>query len=188
MLIILCSSAEAEEFSSKQLIPLLQQGGYVLYWRHAATDQKQKDAVDMSLDDCSTQRNLSELGRHQAVNIGKQLTRLKVDVDRVISSPYCRCKETAILAFDRVELDTDLYFSIDVSKDKRGKQTEKLRFLLGNLPGNGKNHVIVSHTANLKEAADVWPKPEAVIHVFKPESDHFTHLGKILPDEWINLN
>ena len=46
--------------SSKELIQALQQGGYVIYMRHAATERSQKDSVDGSFDDCSKQRNLSE--------------------------------------------------------------------------------------------------------------------------------
>ena len=187
LLFLFSTSLAAELLTSKQLVPLLQKGGYVLYWRHAATEKQEKDAVDVRLDDCSTQRNLSTQGKQQARDIGGHLSRLNIAIDHVVSSPYCRCKQTAMLAFDRVVVDSALYFSIDVDKKNRNIQTKKLRQLLSSLPTKGKNNIIVSHTANLKEAADIWPKPEAVIHVFMPTAGGFSHLGKILPDQWQHI-
>ena len=55
-------------------------------------------------------------------------------------------------------------------------------------PPNGTNTVIVSHTANLKEAVGIWPKPEGVIHVFKPRQDQSIYVGKITPNAWKNLS
>ncbi|PCJ47301.1 MAG: hypothetical protein COA99_01220 [Moraxellaceae bacterium] len=178
---------ESEELNSAQLVSLLQQGGYVLYWRHAATDHQQKDAVEVIMQDCSTQRNLSEKGKQQAVDIGEHLLRLDIKFDRILSSPYCRCKETAELAFGHFETNDNLYFSIDADRASRKEQSRNLQQLLSTTPAIGKNHIIISHTANLKEAAGVWPKPEAVIHIFRPGQDIFYHLGKISPEEWTDL-
>jgi broad specificity phosphatase PhoE len=61
------------------------------------------DPPDARLDDCSTQRNLDESGRAQAQRIGEAFRRNGIAVGAVLSSPRCRCLDTARLAFGRVE-------------------------------------------------------------------------------------
>jgi phosphohistidine phosphatase SixA len=61
------------------------------------------DPPDARLDDCSTQRNLDEQGRAQAVRVGEAFKRDGIEVGKVLSSPRCRCMDTARLAFGRVE-------------------------------------------------------------------------------------
>jgi broad specificity phosphatase PhoE len=61
------------------------------------------DPPDARLDDCSTQRNLDERGRAQARRIGEAFRERGIAVGRVLSSPRCRCLDTARLAFGKVE-------------------------------------------------------------------------------------
>jgi broad specificity phosphatase PhoE len=61
------------------------------------------DPPDARLDDCSTQRNLDETGRAQARRLGEAFRQRGITVGRVLSSPRCRCLDTARLAFGRVE-------------------------------------------------------------------------------------
>jgi len=61
------------------------------------------DPPDARLDDCTTQRNLDEPGRAQAVRVGEAFQRHGIEVGRVLSSPRCRCMDTGRLAFGRVE-------------------------------------------------------------------------------------
>jgi hypothetical protein len=57
--------------------------------------------------------------------------------------------------------------------------------MLATAPAKGSNAVIVSHTANLREAAGIWPKPEGVAYVFRPlPRGGFEAVARILPDEW----
>ena len=70
------------------------------------------DPPDAKLDDCSTQRNLDESGRAQATRVGEAFTRNGVTVGAVLSSPRCRCLDTARLAFGRVEPWTVLQGSL----------------------------------------------------------------------------
>jgi broad specificity phosphatase PhoE len=84
---------------------LLRQGGHVVLLRHGVTTPGVGDPPDMRLADCSTQRNLSEEGRDQARRIAEGFSRFQVPVEKVLSSEWCRCIETAALAFgDGVEL------------------------------------------------------------------------------------
>src|SRR5499425_2488520 len=61
------------------------------------------DPPDSKLDDCSTQRNLDETGRAQARRVGEAFRLHGIAVGRVLSSPRCRCIDTARLAFGTVE-------------------------------------------------------------------------------------
>jgi len=61
------------------------------------------DPPGAKLEDCSTQRNLDESGRAQATQIGEAFRKNAIAVGKVLSSPRCRCLDTARLAFGRVE-------------------------------------------------------------------------------------
>lgn len=80
----------------RALLEDLREGGYVIYVRHARTDNAQEDT---DLAPCETQRNLSEQGRLDAASIGETWATLAVPVGELISTEYCRTRETAQLAF-----------------------------------------------------------------------------------------
>ena len=167
-----------------EVVDELKQGGLVIYFRHAATDKSQSDAA-ADIERCETQRNLSEEGRAQAESIGKAVKALGIPVGKVFSSPFCRCVDTAKLAFGRAEVDDDLFFAVGASKDDVARMTKTLRGMLSAKPDEGTNTVIVSHTANLREAAGIWPKPEGVAIVFRPlGDDRFEAVAKADSDEW----
>jgi hypothetical protein len=79
----------AQELTGPDLVRALQQGGYVLYLRHATTSRDQPDADRIDLDRCETQRNLSDEGRRLARTIGETFTTLRIPVGRVLTSPFC---------------------------------------------------------------------------------------------------
>ncbi len=81
---------------------VLRQPGAVVLVRHSYAPGA-FDPPDARLDDCSTQRNLDETGRAQAKRIGDAFRRHGVGVGRVLSSPRCRCLETARLAFGKAD-------------------------------------------------------------------------------------
>jgi phosphohistidine phosphatase SixA len=81
---------------------LLRTGGVVLALRHALAPGT-FDPPGFQLGQCSTQRNLSEEGRAQARRIGQWLAQRQLQPAAVRSSPWCRCMDTAQLAFGRVE-------------------------------------------------------------------------------------
>lgn len=80
-------------------------GGHIALIRHAnAPPGSGGDPPGFSMDDCKTQRNLDELGRQQARALGEAFRQRGVRVDRVLSSPVCRCVDTAeLMAVGEVE-------------------------------------------------------------------------------------
>lgn len=77
----------------------LARGGQVVLVRHAATTPGAGDPPGFRLEDCATQRNLSQAGRREARRLGEAFRSRGVRVARVLSSPWCRCLESAELAF-----------------------------------------------------------------------------------------
>lgn len=163
----------------------LRRGGFVLYFRHALTEPEAAGAAAEDVESCATQRNLTAEGREQAQRIGAAIRALGIPVGTVVASPFCRCQDTAQLAFGRYEVSRDLYFAIDVDAAERARLSAALRRMLGAAPAAGSNAVIVAHTANLKEAADLWPKPEGVAFVFRPlGGDRFAAVARVEPEQW----
>ena len=65
----------------------LRAGGFILYFRHADTDQTQRDARTGNVDDCASQRNLSDRGREHARAIGETIRALGIPIGAVLASP-----------------------------------------------------------------------------------------------------
>ena len=87
------------------LWPELHAGGVGILLRHAQTEAGIGDPPGFRIGDCATQRNLSDAGRRQAQRIGAALAAQAVRVDQVLSSEWCRCLETARLAFPKARVE-----------------------------------------------------------------------------------
>ncbi len=138
------------------LVAALREGGYVIYFRHAATGFSQPDTDRQNLSDCATQRNLSDAGRDDARAIGEGVRALGIPIGDVLSSEYCRTRETAELAFGRVTLTPDLTSRASTTDPvARAERIEALRRLLATPPAPGTNTVLVGHMFNLADATGV---------------------------------
>ena len=126
-------------------------GGHTLFLRHAATDPGIGDPPGFRLGDCATQRNLSAEGRAQSDAIGKRLASRGVAIGAVLSSRWCRCLDTARLAFGRVEEwpPLDSFFSDREAANARTREVlERAKRWQG--PGT---LVLVTHQMNIIAAA-----------------------------------
>jgi phosphohistidine phosphatase SixA len=128
---------------------LLKAGGQVVLMRHAATTPGNGDPANFRLGDRATQRNLSDAGRAQAARVGEAFRGRGVRVDRVLSSQYCRCLDTAHLAFGRAE-EAAVLNSAPEDPAKRREQTAAARKLI-RPPPPGANLVLVTHSTNVHE-------------------------------------
>lgn len=86
---------------------LLRRGGVVIAFRHALAPGT-FDPPGFRIGDCSTQRNLNDEGRAQARRIGEWFAQRSLKPERVLSSPWCRCVDTATLAFGAPQVDATL--------------------------------------------------------------------------------
>ncbi len=180
------SSLEAEPVSKQQhstseLISALKSGGHIIYIRHASTDLESKDT---DLSDCNRQRNLSDIGRTEAKDIGLVIKRLGIPIGDVYSSPYCRCKDTAQLIFDRYKIDQNLQFSIKKDRETSDKLGQHLLSKMQMADVSQHNDVFVGHTSNLRDGLGVFPKPEGVAVIFQKQGNNLTFLGMIKPGQW----
>jgi broad specificity phosphatase PhoE len=141
--------------ASEELWARLNAGGQVILIRHTITTPGAGDPPGMRLEDCSTQRNLSDEGRAHAQRIGEEWRRRGIPVERVLSSPWCRCLETARLAFGKAEAYEPLS-NLFGRPDNRERQVRELRSLVGKHAGKG-NLVLVTHGSTIAALTGVNP-------------------------------
>jgi phosphohistidine phosphatase SixA len=180
-------SAIAQEatIEPQKLAALLREGGYVILVRHAAGDASQKDAENLLLNDCRTQRNLSRQGRIDARGIGQAFDTLQIPVSKVLSSPFCRTMDTGRLVFGQVERSNELNYVKDTEEEKR-KGATLLSPLLSTVPTTGTNTVLITHSTNILGTLGFVPaEGEAII--FKPEGSTYKQIGRIRPQQWSEI-
>ena len=141
----------------------LKSGGHVMLLRHAATEPGIGDPPGYKLDDCKTQRNLSDAGREQSRAWAKAFAQNAIPVGGVFSSVWCRCVDTAKLAFGKAETWPALNSHFD-SPQSAATQAEQLK---GGIPvrmQKGKNLVLVTHQVNITQLSGLSPNMgEAII-------------------------
>ena len=130
---------------------LLRRGGVVLAMRHALAPGT-FDPEGFRLDDCSTQRNLNDEGREQARRIGGWLRAQGLQPARVRSSPWCRCIETAMLAFGRSERWMALASPARSDAQERAQRLQELRRALAAVPA-GRLEAWMTHQFVLQDLA-----------------------------------
>lgn len=124
-------------------------GGCAVLLRHAQTVPGIGDPPGFRLDDCSTQRNLSEVGRAESRRFGDEFRRRGVTVDEVLSSRWCRCIDTAQLAFPQHEVRVfEPLNSFFADGSTRQAQTDALSDYLGRQPA-ARRIVMVTHQVNI---------------------------------------
>ena len=87
------------------VISELQKGGKIVFIRHSLAPGN-GDPVNIDLKKCDTQRNLNQEGIEQSKKIGKLFKDNNIQIDKVLSSEWCRCKDTARFAFNKYEIFT----------------------------------------------------------------------------------
>jgi phosphohistidine phosphatase SixA len=122
---------------------LLRAGGVVVAFRHALAPGVY-DPPGMRIDDCSTQRNLDDTGRAQAKNIGAWFAGQGLKPGAVLSSPWCRCLDTARGAFGRAEAWLPLGSPTGRAEGDRSAQVLALSAALAR-PRAGRFDVWVTH-------------------------------------------
>ena len=126
----------------------LSQPGIVAMVRHAHAPGT-GDSTRFLLDDCTTQRNLDVRGREQARAIGAAIRAAGVTVDRVLTSQWCRCRDTArLLDLGPVE-ELPALNSFFRNPARADRQTAELRQFLFGLP-SGETVILVTHYVNIR--------------------------------------
>jgi broad specificity phosphatase PhoE len=177
LLLVFASPATTDE--REALWGLLRGGGQVVIMRHATTDPGVGDPPGFRIDDCATQRNLSESGREEARRVGGAFRVRGVPIRQVLSSRWCRCLETARLAFGTAESwpPLDSFFG-DHSREP--EQTKAVQQLVGERPGTG-NLILVTHQVNIRALTGLFPAPGEMIILTPQGNGAFRVAGRLAP-------
>ena len=145
---------------------LVRRGGVVLLMRHAATEGSGGDPPGFRLDDCATQRNLSDAGREQARRVGVHVRALGAPLAHVYTSPWCRCRETARLAFGKAE-DWEPLGSFFERPDLEADAAAHVRKrILGySITKPRGNVVMVTHNVNIAAVTQLSVAPAEIVVV-----------------------
>ena len=147
---------------NKNLINQLEDGGKLIFIRHAYAPGN-GDPNNFNLNDCSTQRNLNSIGRKQAKDIGEFFRVNEIKIFKVLSSEWCRCKETADIAFDNYSTNSFLnsFYSSKYAKNK-DKQVEALNNYVKKFKSE-KNLIFVTHYVLISEVLNYGPSSGEII-------------------------
>ena len=144
----MCAISDGTRAAETVALAELAKPGRVLMLRHANAPGT-GDPSSFSLDDCSTQRNLDQAGRAQALALGKRLAQAGVRQAKVYSSQWCRCLDTArLLNLGSVEPLPALN-SFYARSHERETTLAALRVFLAGLPTTGAPVVLVTHQVTI---------------------------------------
>lgn len=176
------SSLPSREFPPAQLLAELRTGGYVLYFRHAATDFSQNDEKMKRYEDCADQRNLIDKGRADARAAGAAIGQLTIPVDRVLASPFCRTVETAQLLFGRAEKMAEVRGG--PAESAGSGRYAPLKRILATPVRPGTNLVVVSHGNPFYSVAGPPYLAEGEAAVVRPLGSDFRVIARVRIDAW----
>jgi phosphohistidine phosphatase SixA len=158
----------------------LRAGGHVALMRHADAPGGFGDPPGFRVEDCATQRNLSEKGRADAAKIGGRLQREGITFEKILSSPWCRCIDTAqLLNLGAVETAAT-FGNVVVLRDQRETLTAGARALIAQWTARG-NLLVVTHGANISALTGISPASGEIV-VVKGGSDRAEPAGRLLLD------
>lgn len=166
--------AYAQTVDMQGLVAALKQGGYVIVFRHGATNRDQADTDPLHPDNIAQQRLLSDKGKEVARQVGEAFKTLGIRLGKVYTSKFNRAVETGKLVGGG-----DVTSSLDITEGglvvtpiENDRRAEALKMLVGMVPDAGTNTLVVTHKPNILDAfgKDWFEVKEGEASVFKPES------------------
>lgn len=138
------------------------------------------DPANFKLDDCSTQRNLSDGGREQARRAGQLFRSNGIDDAFIRSSQWCRCRETAMLLGIGKARDLPSLNSFFEAYERRAEQTRQLKSWLQTRPA-GKPLILVTHQVNISALTGTGTRSGEILIVQATSGNRYAVLGRIVP-------
>jgi len=162
-----------------QLLAALKRGGYVVYFRHTATDFSKNDAAMKGFDDCEHQRLLSDQGRRDATAIGQRIRALGLPVGEALASPMCRTMDHARLMLTKATPRNE------VRKTQSGDYAGLKQLLAA--PVEHGNRWIVGHGIPFRAVAGAPHLAEGEAAVIRPGTTGWTVVARLLVADWQTL-
>jgi len=177
LVLALATSAPVALASADAAWAALAAGGHVLIVRHAQTVPGIGDPPGFRIDDCATQHNLSEAARAQSRAMGERLAAAGVKIDDVLSSAWCRCLDTARLAFGRATPYEPLNSFFD-NRATEPRQTAALRERIRGWSGRG-TLALVTHQVNITALTGEVPAMGEAVVLAPGGAAGFTVVGRV---------
>lgn len=184
------ASKFTESLATADQVRDLQFGGFVLYLRHGKSDSSRADRVPaVDLNDCATQRPLTEEGRQEAARVGDDIRRLHIPIGTIHASPLCRVRDTLAAAFPAlpVTVDGDLIYTANMTAAQKIPILSNTRKLLSSPVDGQTNRLVAAHAPNLMDLMGYFPK-EMTLVIFRPHGNQgFTYIASIPVSHWSKL-
>ena len=148
--VLFCSKT----YSDEKLVKFLKDGEKIIFVRHAIAPGS-GDPENFDIKNCKTQRNLNNEGIKQSKKIGLFFTENKIQIDKVLTSEWCRCKDTAKYAFNYYTTFDALnsFYDARFMKNK-AKQIKDLKKYISSW-NSKKNLVLVTHFVVISETLNM---------------------------------
>lgn len=160
---------------------LLARPGHVVLMRHADAPGT-GDPAHFRLGDCATQRNLGERGRDQARRLGEEFRRRAIPVALVLTSQWCRTRETAeLMALAPIEDEPTALNSFFGRPGERDAATAALRRRLAALPAGAGAVILVTHQVNITALTGVFPASGEMVVLRRDDSGAVATVGRLPP-------
>jgi len=161
--VLIFSLFSIHSYSSEQNWKPAQEGNKIILIRHSLAPGG-GDPAGFKINDCKTQRNLNRVGINQSKKIGKLFKKNKVLINQVLSSQWCRCKDTAKYAFGDYKEFTALNSTFQSPYDKNeAKQLKQLYSFVKKWDGKGKNLVLVTHYSIITAITNAVPSSGEIV-------------------------
>jgi broad specificity phosphatase PhoE len=169
--------AAGAALQGQALLNALRGGGYVVYFRHTATDFSRGDSAMKSYTDCDNQRLLSPQGKSDATAIGQRIRALKLPVGEALASPYCRTMDHARLMLTTVTPRNEI-------REAQGNNYAGLKQLLASPVKAGTNRWIVGHGIPFRAVAGAPHLAEGEAAVIRPDTTGWTVVARLAVADW----
>ena len=176
---VLAAALSSAARANDALWALLEKGGQVVLIRHGLTTPGVGDPAGFKPGDCITQRNLVDEGRREAERLGAALRAHKVPVARVLSSPWCRCLETARIAFGIDPAVDDALSNLFDNSPNRDRQVAAFRKLVASAPKQG-NLFLVTHGSTTAAFTGINQGTAEMVIVTPEGGDRYRVAGRLV--------
>jgi phosphohistidine phosphatase SixA len=178
--------------SEAEWINALHNGGFVIVFRHGATNQDQADTDPLNPKNIVQQRQLNDDGRALAKSIGESLSKLRIPVGQVHTSLFQRAIDTgAMMGFGEVRMSVDYTEGgLVVTQIENNRRAAALRKIVATVPPPGTNVIVVTHKPNILDAfgKDWFDVREGEASVFKPDGNGgYKPIIRIQASAWSEL-
>ena len=162
VLISICIISSVKADSKHNIISELKKGGKLIFIRHAYAPGG-GDPENFNIDNCATQRNLNDSGRMQSNKIGDFFKKNNIPLGKVFSSEWCRCKDTASIAFKKFETKSFLnsFFSEQFAKNKKNQINDFHKFI--DEWDKNQNLIFITHYVVISEILNYAPSSGEIV-------------------------